>query len=1787
MDAIANLPGYQITEQLYTGTRTLVYRAIRSSDKYPVVIKLLRNEYPNFNELVGFRNQYTIAKNLDFPSIIKPLNLEIYRNSYALVMEDFGGVSLSTYLKTETEENQPSRSLSLTEFLNLAIQLSDILDYLYQNRVIHKDIKPANILINPETKQIKLIDFSISSLLPRETQEIQNAHALEGTLAYLSPEQTGRMNRGIDYRTDFYALGVTFYELLTGQLPFVSDDPMELVHCHLAKQPTSVHIIQPEIPLILSQIVSKLMAKNAENRYQSASGMKHYLEICLLQLRETGNIQYFELGKRDLCDRFLIPEKLYGRESEVKTLLSAFERVSNGASELMLVAGFSGIGKTAVVNEVHKPIVRQRGYFIKGKFDQFNRNIPFSAFVRAFRDLMGQLLGESDAKLATWKAKILQVLGENAQVIIEVIPELERIIGQQPPVPELSGNAAQNRFNLLFQKFISVFTTKEHPLVMFLDDLQWADSASLNLLKLLMSEANSGYLLFLGAYRDNEVFPAHPLVLTLEEIEKCRSIVNTITLEPLSEATVNRLVADSLSCTPELAQPLTQLVYQKTKGNPFFTTQFLKALHEEGWIEFQLELGYWQCDMTSVRQLALTDDVVEFMALQLQKLPVETQEVLKLAACIGNQFDLNTLAIVSQQSEADTATALWKALQEGFILPQSEVYKLYQESDRSQPLSVADRPLPTYKFLHDRVQQAAYSLIPENRKQATHLKIGQLLQLNYSELEQEERLFDIVGHLNLAIELIFQPKAREILAKLNLKAGQKARNATAYAAARSYIQTAIGLLTDTCWQNQYELTFNLYVAAAETAYLNTDFDLAETLSEEILHHVSNLLDRVRIYELKVQMYTAQNQLQLAVDTGLKVLDLLQVPLADAFPSGLSIHDLYNLPAMVEQEKLIALKLLIAIAAPAYNTNPALVPRLTLTMIHLCVNHGNSSMAAYAYAFYGMLLCSTLADIELGYEFGKLALWVLGQFKSRDFKGKVYHLFNVGIRPWKEPAKATLASWKDTIQWNLEAGDIGYACYAAMGYCIDLFLVGESLEVVQEKQYPYIHLIEQFKQEFPLYGTTVWAQLGLNLRRDICDRTQLTGELFNEAIAVPILQATNNLQTLFALYLAKTMLHYWFNEYEQAAENVTLAVKHEKAMSGLVASAQLPFYQSLVELALYPTVDAIEQRHYLEKIATNQQKMKLWADHAPANFQHKCDLIAAEKARVCGQYWDAAELYDRAISGAQINEYIQEEALANELAAKFYLDWGKEKVASGYMQEAYYCYARWGALAKVVDLETRYPQLLQPILQQPKTSFDPLATLTKITHSSSKGSTSSISDTLDFASVIKAAQAISSTIELDELLRQLTQIILQNSGADKCILVLPQDEIWQVRAISTPETTELCSEPLDDCLNIPIKLIQYVKRTRSVVVINNLQTDLPVIDDYLIQHQPKSVLCLPILNQGHLAGILYLKNQSTAGVFTSSRLKVIEFLCTQAAISLENARLYQQAQAYAQQLQQSQLRIIQSEKMSALGNLVAGVAHEINNPVGFIAGNLHETQQTVQDLVEHLNLYRDRASETEIADHAEDIDLDYIIEDLFKMIDSMNVGCDRIKGISTSLRTFSRADTVHPVACNIHDGIDSTIMILKHRLKPNETRPEIAVIKDYGDLPLVECFAGQLNQVFMNLLANAIDALDESSINRSFAKLEANPNRITITTSVENQTVKIAIADNGKGMSEEVKSKIFDHLFTTKGVGKGTGLGLAIARQIVVEKHGGAIEVNSQVGQGTIFTLLLPIETEERSIDSHQ
>jgi len=1780
--------GYQIVEQLYFGSRTIVYRGIQNTQQRPVVIKVLRKEYPNFSELVQFRNQYTITKNLPIPGIIQSLSLEPLANGYMLVMEDWGGISLGGYLEQQ-------KKLPWLEVFGIALQLTDILHELAHHRVVHKDIKPANILINPESKQIKLIDFSIATLLPKEIQESQSTSTLEGTLAYLAPEQTGRMNRAIDYRTDFYALGVTLYQLLTGTLPFNSPDPLELVHCHIAKIAVSVNNINSNVPYMASAIVSKLMAKNAEDLYQSAMGLKYDLEYCLTQWKETGEIQEFKLGERDLSDRFLIPEKLYGREKEVQTLLQAFDRVADGASELMLVAGFSGIGKTAVVNEVHKPITRQHGYFIRGKYDQFNRNIPLSAFVQALRDLMGQLLTESDTELESWKNRILAAVQSNGQVLIEVIPELEQIIGKQPEVPELSGSAAQNRFNLLFPKFIEVFSTREHPLVIFLDDLQWADSASLQLIKLLMND--NGYLLMLGAYRDNEVSPVHPFMLTVEELKKTGTTVNTITLSSLEFTDVNHLIADTLSCSRELAKPLTQLVIQKTKGNPFFLTQFLKALHEDRLIAFNYEQRYWECDIAQVKARSLTDDVVEFMAQQLQKLPSETQQVLKLAACIGNQFDLQTLAIVSEQSSTDAATALWKALQEGLILPISETYKFFQSRDVD---TTRDDIVVPYKFLHDRVQQAAYSLIPETHRPTIHYRMGQLLLAQCSPSVKEERIFEIVGHLNAGNNLITAFDERIDLARLNLLAGRKAMSATAYNAALDYVNRGIELLPENAWTDYYPLTLELHNNRVEAAYLTTRFEEMETWGNLVLQHTTSILDQIKVYESRLMALRSQGQYQEVLATGLQILKLLGVEFpTDPTPADIGVaygqsrqvwqgqtpQSLVDLPTMQDPQFLAAMQILTKLVPSSYMAAPSLLPLLIFKQIELCVQYGNCPVSIFSYAEYGLILCGVIGDIPTGYEFGKLSLALLEKLQDAPFRSRAYCLVHNFINHWKEPLQQSIQPLLEGYLSALENGDWECVALNILSYAYSCYWVGQNLKNLADEMMTYRQAIVQVKQEATLKLFNTYLQATLNLSGQAEVPYHLKGSIFNIDQTVPYLEANNDQAGLCHAYINQLFLCYLFDQNELALQYANALEKYQSGICGLFSMPLYHFYDAMTQIRHYSDASPEQQVSILQRISDRQEKLQSWVAHFPSNHQHRVHLIAAELARVLQHKETAIEDYDLAISTAQKNGFTQEEALANELAAKFYLNWGKEKIAAGYMQEAYYGYARWGAKAKTDDLEWRYPNLLRPILQQANQSLNSLETITSIYTSTatSHSSNTSVNTMLDFATILKASQTLSSEIQLDRLLATLLKMVLESAGADKAVLLMPQKQDWFVEAVAVvDQPIKVEAIAFSSSSDLPHSLVNTVKRNLQHVVITDMQNyHLFATDSYMKIQQPKSLLCTPIQHQGKLVAILYLENRVTTDAFTRDCIELLNILCTQAAISLENARLYQQAQIYAQQLEQSQLQIVQSEKMASLGNLVAGVAHEINNPIGFLNGSINNAKDYTKYLLKHLELYQQQYPNptTPIQDNAEDIDLEYLCEDLPKILDSMQGATNRITNISTSLRTFSRADTEYKVSANLHEGIDSTILILKYRLKASEHRPAIEIIHQYGELPIIKCFPGQLNQVFMNILANGIDMFDEMAQTQSYEQLKTNPQKITICTqkNADNgNEILISIRDNGKGMDEATQARIFDHLFTTKAVGKGTGLGLAITRQIVVEKHGGRLEVKSQVGIGTEFCIYLPI-----------
>ncbi len=1789
------LTGYQITEKVYSGVNTVIYRGIWEKHNLPVVVKMPIAEYPTLEEITRLRHEYKIRKPLrEITEIINSYRTETHQNGIALILEDFGGVALSDFLTTN--------KLDFKQFLAIAIQLANGLGKIHHHQIIHKDIKPHNIIINPTNNCVKITDFSIASCLLRENATSSYSNLLEGTLAYMSPEQTGRMNRAIDYRSDFYSLGVTFYEMLTGELPFSAIDPLELVHCHIARTAPSPRSLKPEIPEAISGIVMKLLAKTAENRYQTAEGLNFDLETCLTQLEASGTISDFTAGNADRASQLLIPQKLYGRETEVAALLSAFDRISGaesphcrggapvpalvGGVELILVSGYSGIGKTAIVNEVQKPIVRQRGYFISGKFDQFKRNIPYASLIQAFQSLIRQLLTESDASIQTWKEKLLTALGSNGQVVTDVIPEVELIIGKQPEVAQLGPTESQNRFNRVFKQFISVFTAQSHPLVIFLDDLQWADSASLKLIELLVTDSDSKHLLIIGAYRDNEVSATHPLIATIENIAKTQvatqQLVSNIILEPLHLIHVKELVADTLKGQiTDKIELLAELLFNKTQGNPFFLTQLLRALYQENLLVYDFQSGAWQWDIEHIQAIGITDcNVVELVARNIRKLPDAAQSALKLAACIGNQFNLEVLAVVSEQSQKETALNLWDALQAGLILPLSNDYKipLVFEGLETGPAGLQDVKVD-YKFLHDRVQQAAYSLIPEEQKQETHLKIGQLLLQNTAPEARKDNIFALVNQLNFGIDLLTAEPEKCELAELNLIAGQKAKAAAAFEPALRYFNLGIQLLNSvshlaedssevkSSWQSHYDLTLALHTEAMEAEYLNANLQEAETLGDLILQQATTQLDAVKVYEIKIQMYINTVQMPRALDTGLQALEMMGFSLANIQDLAGNevilpeLEDLENVPEMTEQELIAVIKLLQSIMVPAFGVKPEIGFPIVVSQVNLCIERGYSAIAALSYVWYGTLLCVG-GEIEKGYHAGQVALKLLDKFDGKPLICPVYNTFNSFIRLWKEHGKESLAPLQEALQNGLEFGSLDYACYGVYNYCLYLFWTGGLLESLLNKQLLYVNLSEKLGNSYVAIEINVLRQLNLNLQGLATDKYRLIGEAIDEVTLLPQLQATNSAWTLFHFYVYKGILLYLLKDGAGAVANISQALEYIQSIMGLMSVGVHNFYYSLSLLAVYPTTDT--QEKYLQQVEANQEKMQNWAFHAPMNFLHKYELVEAEKARVLGEKDRAMDFYDRAIQHSSEQGYIQEEALANELAAEYYLSLGREKVAKTYMTDAYYGYIRWGANAKVADLEERYPQLIVRMLETATLTSSNHHTLT-VTSATVTGSQKS----LDFATVMKASLAISCEIVLDSLLEKMMGILLENAGAETGCLISSKSGEFVVEAAGEVDGDMRVFSGVGLAYAYPRSVVNFVDRTQQDIVLNDARSEAIFNNDpYIVEHQPKSVLCAAIVYQGKLTAILYLENNLTTGAFTGDRLEVLKLLSSQAAIALENARLYANLETANQQLAESNLTLeakVQqrtqelSEKNVLLSQEIqerqkAEAAAQSANLAKseFLANMSHELRTPLNGILGYAQIFqRDKHLSEQQQDgirviHRCGEHLLALIEDILDL--------SKIEARKMELKPteFDFAEFIHGVTaiCRIRASQKGTAFNCEYL----SSIPKVIAADEK-----------KLRQILINLIGNAIKFTEVGGVTFKISALER-------TVGLTNLKIRFQIEDTGIGIAPDDLSKIFspfEQVGNTRRHTEGTGLGLAISHQLV-EIMGGELKVESTLGKGSVF-----------------
>ena len=1437
----------------------LLCRACREridGERRIVLAVLPAAEHPSPQTLDRLAHEFGLKDELDGAWAAKPLAFLQDRTRTILVLEDFGGEPLTRLMDAPME---------MGDFLRLAIQIAGTVGKVHQCGLVHKDVKPANILVNRTKRSVRLTGFGFASRRPRERQSPAPPESIAGTLAYMAPEQTGRMNRSIDSRSDLYSLGVTLYQMLTGSLPFTATDPMEWVHCHIARKPAPPSDRLENVPAAVSQIIMKLLAKMAEERYQTAAGAERDLRRCLAEWELQHRIDDFPLGQHDAADRLLIPEKLYGRAREVETLLACFSHiVGNGASELVLVSGYSGIGKSSVINELHKVQVPSRGLFASGKFDQHKRDVPYATLAQAFQGLVRPLLGKSDRELSGWRRDFLEALGPNGQLIVDLIPELKLVIGEQGPVPELPPQQAQSRFQRMFKRFIGVFARPEHPLVLFLDDLQWLDAATLDLLEDLLARSDLKHLMLIGAYRDNEVDAAHPLMRMLDAIKSAGETVTEITLAPLGREHLGQFLADALRCEPERVASLAQLVFEKTGGNPFFAIQFMFSLAEEGLLAFDHDAARWSWDLDRIHAKRYTDNVVDLMLGKLTRLPAATQTALQQMACLGNIAETALLSMVLGISEEQIHAALWPSVRQEFVEPRAGAYR----------------------FVHDRFQEAAYALIPEDARTAAHLRIGRLLAARTAAEAIEENVFEIVSQLNRGAALITAAEEREKVAELNLLAGRRAKVATAFAMALAHFRAGEAMLAADRFARHYALSFSLALHRAECEFLTGEQAVAKTRLAELAGHANTLPDLAAVTRLQMEPDDRD------VEVGLGYLRRVGIawsaqPTSEEVAQEYErmwrqigerpIEALLDLPQMADPVACGTMDVLTVLVSPAWYIEENLRRLIIARMANLSLEYGNSDASCLAYILLGTVLGPDFGDYGAGYRFAQLGLDLVERHGSDRFKARVY----LGFGSWTRHIRTGRPWLRRAFDAAQQVGDFNYASFTRHHLVTHLLACGDPLAEVQREAEAGVEFARHAQVDLAIDRIAGQLQLIRTLRGLTPTFGCFDEPGFNEEQFEHRLEADPRLvHAAFWYWVRKLQARVIAND----AAAIIAAAKADRSLwtsKTLFERADFHFYAALAHAVLGNPASSGDRAEHFERLAAHHRQLQRWADICPEDFTDRAALVGAEIARIEGRELDAMRSYDRAIDSARANGFVQNEALANELAARFYAARGFEKIAYTYLRDACYCYLRWGADAKAKQLERLYPRLH---VAEEGTAL---------------GKVSESVQQMDVTSVVKASQAVSSEIELPRLIETLMKIALQNAGADRGLLILSRhNEIW-IEAEGQSSGDEFAvvmrQAPVTgpDC---PEALLRYVIRTQKTLIIDDASRPDPLCDeDYVQRRHPRSILCLPLMKQAKLNGLLYFENSLATHAFTPDRVAVLELLAAQAAISLENTLLYRDLQ----------------------------------------------------------------------------------------------------------------------------------------------------------------------------------------------------------------------------------------------------------------------------------------------------
>jgi PAS domain S-box-containing protein len=1498
-----------VFELLRRDEDSILSRGRDHEDSSHVLVLAPAKEEAGPENLKRLEHEYSLRADLDPAWAARPIAIAFHWDRPVLVLEDPGGTPLDKLLDQGSD---------LGSTLRRAISLATAIGHLHQCGIVHKDIKPANVLVDPATGKAWLMGFGIASRLPSERQPPDAPEFIAGTLDYMAPEQTGRMNRSTDSRSDLYSYGVTLYEMLTGSLPFSASDAMEWVHCHVARRPIPPDERIEGIPTTVSSIVMKLLAKTAEERYQTAVGVESDLSRCLGEWEKVGCVNSFAIGTHDASDRLWIPERLYGRDQEIKVLLDAFEGVVTGEiSRLALVSGFSGIGKSSVVNELQKAIVSPRGIFMAGKFDQHRRDIPYAILAQAFQTLVRQILGKSEDQVDRWRKDIRQAVGPNGQLIANLIPELELIIGKQPPVPELPPQETQNRFQAVLRRFLCVFAQKEHPLTLFLDDLQWLDVATLNFIEHLLSHPDVRNLLIVGAYRDNEVSVSHPLMLTLDSIRKAGVTVDEIVLKPLSFNDVNDFIADALRCEQVRSENLARLVQEKTAGNPFFVIQFVTALADQHLVEFDAQKMEWQWELTQIQSRGFTDNVVELMAGKLKRFSATSQEVLKQLACLGNVGEIAVLALVYGETEKVTQAALWEAIHAGLVFRQGG----------------------TYKFLHDRIEQAAYTLIPEEHRAEVHLRIGRVLLASMTEDELAEHLFEVANQFNRGAALVIDREEKAKVAAIDLRAGRKAKASAAYASACAHLAAGMALLDEKDWASQYHLMFGLGLERAECELLIGNFDAADQLIGELLQRGESKVDQASAYHLRVQLHIVKSENAQAIPTALTCLRLLGIDIP-AHPTqtqvqaeyetiwqtldGRPIESLLELPMMTDPELQAAMQVIPTLRTPAYNTDFNLFCLHLCRIVNISMKYGTNSASAYAYGYCGIMLGPVFHRYREGYRFTKLACELVEKHGFIAYRAKVQNAMGIGA-VWTQPITTALDFNRAAFRTATETGDLPTACYSMDHIIEDLLVRNDPLDAVWRESERGLDFVRKA-------GYRNIADIIVSQQRFVATMQGRTATFstfsdgqFDEATFEAQLTGDRAVTICF-YWILKLKARFLSGDY---AEALVAAEKAKQVLWACAVQIQLFeyfYYAALTVAALYEKATADERTGWHDLLTAQREQLREWAENYPPTFGDKHALVSAEIARLEGRDLDAMRLYEEAIRAARENGFVQNEGLANELAAQFYLKRGIEKVAHPYLRDARYCYLRWGALGKVKQLNERYPAIEDQVAVRP----------------TSKIGTSV--EQLDLGAVVKASHAVSGEIVLEKLIKTLMVTALEHAGAERGFLILSQGEELRVAAEARTgrEGGEVHLQQASVAPSeLPESVLRYVSRTQESVILDDASAqNLFSEDEYFRRQRPRSILCLPLVKQVKLVGVLYLENNLAPGVFTTGRLAMLELLASQAAISLDHARLYADLiQENNDRRKAEEALRASEERWSMLAeNTTAGIA--LTAPDGrFIAANL--------------------------------------------------------------------------------------------------------------------------------------------------------------------------------------------------------------------------------------------------------